>query len=89
MSYGTLPLVREVGGLADTVDAQTGFLFKDYHSGALSSILNQALDIYRNNQRDWRSRQRRAMRRDFSWEHSAKLYLKLYRQTIELRRAYI
>lgn len=88
MSYGTLPLVREVGGLVDTVDAQTGFLFKDYHSGALSSILNHALDVYHNNRRDWLRRQRRAMRRDFSWEKSAKHYLKLYRQTIELSRQY-
>lgn len=88
MSYGTLPLVRAVGGLVDTVDAQTGFLFKDYHSGALSSILSQALDVYHNNRRAWLKRQRRAMSHDFSWERSAKRYLELYRQTVELSHAY-
>jgi starch synthase len=88
MSYGALPVVREVGGLADTVDAQTGFLFKDYHSATLSSILNQALDIYLNNRRDWRARQRRSMRLDFSWERSAKRYLRMYQQAIKVRRTY-
>jgi starch synthase len=88
MRYGALPLVREVGGLADTVTNQTGFLFKDYHSYALSFTLNQALSLYRHNQRSWQGRQRRSMKRDFSWERSARSYVRLYRQAVHLRQAY-
>ncbi|MBN1310717.1 MAG: glycogen synthase [Anaerolineae bacterium] len=88
MRYGALPLVREVGGLADTVDPQTGFLFKDYQPWALSSTLSQVLDIYHRDKEEWYTRQRRAMDRDFSWERSAEGYHKLYQQTIDLHRAY-
>jgi len=88
MRYGAVPVVREVGGLADTVDPQTGFLFKDYQSWALSSTLGRVLDVYEHNKRDWRKRQRRSMERDFSWERSARGYLELYQQTISLYQAY-
>jgi starch synthase len=88
MRYGALPVVREVGGLADTVDPQTGFLFKDYQSWALSAALGRALDVYDHSKRDWRMRQRRSMKRDFSWERSARGYLELYQQTISLYQAY-
>lgn len=88
MTYGALPLVRAVGGLADTVDPETGFLFKDYHASALGFALDGVLGLYHGNQRDWRARQRRAMRHDFSWERSARRYLRLYRQAVTVRRTY-
>ncbi|MBN1426912.1 MAG: glycogen synthase [Anaerolineae bacterium] len=88
MRYGALPLVRDVGGLADTVDDQTGFLFKDYQPGALHFVLGQALEMYHRNRQGWQIRQQHAMQRDFSWQRSATSYLDLYRQTIELRQAY-
>jgi starch synthase len=88
MRYGSLPVVRQVGGLADTVSPDIGFLFTDYHPGALGWALGRALETYTTDPTGWRERQRRAMQRDFSWEGSAKKYIDLYQQTIAVRRSY-
>ncbi len=84
MRYGTLPLVRATGGLADTVidadaDPQrgTGFSFIAYHSQSLLETLQRALTAYADKPR-WRGLQRNAMRQDFSWDHSARAYMELY-----------
>jgi starch synthase len=90
LKYGTIPVVRAVGGLKDTVqeyDAEsqtgTGFVFLPYESGALLAAIDRGLEVYRDSQ-VWTALQRRAMAMDFSWDRSAKLYGNLYRQ-LELR----
>jgi starch synthase len=91
--YGAVPVVRRVGGLADTVvDASvsrrgTGFVFTDYNSRALLRALRRALRLYRR-PGDWRALQRRGLRRapSFAWAHSAQAYLALYQQAITYRK---
>jgi starch synthase len=83
MSYGSLPIVREVGGLKDTVipygqEGATGFAFNEASSQALLKAVNTALNLFKEKSA-WRKLQRDAMSRDFSWENSAKEYLNLYR----------
>jgi starch synthase len=84
--YGTIPVVRAVGGLKDTVvdfdsasGAGTGFVFEPYEGSALLSAIDRALAAYRDDTA-WGALQRRAMAMDFSWEQSAKLYAELYRR---------
>ena len=94
MRYGSVPVVRATGGLADTVsdlDAAsaarkgTGFTFSDYTSDALWSALERALDTF-HDKKVWRGLQGRAMKADFSWNASAKKYEELYRKAIEFHR---
>ena len=81
--YGTLPLVRETGGLADTVEnKKTGFVFKKYKTGALLESLKEALEFYKN-QKKWKNLMKKAMVKDSSWLKSAKDYLKLYKKLLE------
>jgi starch synthase len=87
LRYGTLPLVRRVGGLADTVvdasdaavaaDRATGFVFDAATPAALGGALRRAVDAFRQPAR-WRALVRRAMAQDFSWRGSARRYLALY-----------
>ncbi len=92
MRYGTIPIVRRTGGLADTVEEYnpdtedgTGFCFEDEHPGALMWAIGKALNIY--NQKDkWRKIILNAMSKDFSWKHSAKEYLELYANALKMRR---
>ena len=87
LRYGTLPLVRAVGGLADTVvDATpqaladgtaTGFVFGPPDSGEFMSALARAIALWRD-QASWRRLQVTAMAQDFSWQRSAARYLELY-----------
>jgi starch synthase len=87
MRYGTVPVVRAVGGLVDTVKPYnpkngqgTGFLFSDYHPDALWDALRRALDTYREQPSRWQRLRRNGMTRDFSWRKSAAEYVKLYRR---------
>jgi starch synthase len=89
MRYGTVPVVRAVGGLVDTVKPfdsatgqGTGFLFSDYHPAALWAALQDALQSYRSRPKEWRRLQVNGMKQDFSWEHSAAEYVKLYTQLL-------
>jgi starch synthase len=86
MRFGTLPVVREVGGLADTVDPESGFLFADFTTDALRAAIESALDLYRRDPEAWRAMQYTAMSRDFSWAASARRYQALYRQAGDLRK---
>jgi starch synthase len=89
LRYGTLPLVRRVGGLADTVvdvndgnlaeDRSTGFLFDDASRHALGTRIREACGFYRDNESAWVKVQQRAMRQDFSWDDSAANYEQLYK----------
>ena len=86
MRYGTVPIVRETGGLADTVTpfgpvdlAQgTGILFRPYTPGALLDAVDRALALYGDPVSMARAR-RNGMSQDFSWERSARKYVQLYR----------
>ena len=88
LSYGALPLVRRVGGLADTVvDATaanladgiaTGFAFDGDDPPALMSAIERSVALFRD-QETWQRMMRRAMTRDFSWEAAARRYVPLYR----------
>ncbi len=80
--YGTIPIARKVGGLADTIeDGVTGFLFDDYTPGDFMRAAMRAIDQYE--QPDgWLNMLREAMSRDFGWEQSATKYLNLYRRVV-------
>ncbi|KAB2905854.1 MAG: glycogen synthase [Anaerolineae bacterium] len=96
MRYGALPLVRETGGLMDSVDNYDGgaadqgtgfrFLFED--SGSLERTVDWALRTYYDNRPAWVRMQERAMRRDWSWETASRAYIRLYEQAIAKKRAW-
>lgn len=83
LRYGTIPVARAVGGLADTVidvegsEDGYGFLFTDYNSQELLGAVDRALAHYAN-PKQWRKIQYSGMVRDFSWEKSASIYREIY-----------
>jgi starch synthase len=89
MRYGTLPIVRHVGGLIDTIvnatewtvraGSATGFAFQESSAAAMLDCLDRALAFYAQQTR-WRKMQQRAMSREFGWDASARRYLALYRK---------
>lgn len=90
MRFGTLPIVRKTGGLADTVrDGYTGFVFNDYDKNAFLWAIRRAVDMYYNQKDDWRKMQIRAMKKDFSWKASAKKYIWLYKKAISNHKKYL
>jgi starch synthase len=89
MRYGTPPIVRSTGGLADTIvdyDARsksgTGFCFTTYDAGALAHTIRRALSAYTGDPAAFLGLMRRAMRADFSWAQSARAYLHVYKQAL-------
>jgi starch synthase len=88
LRYGCLPVVRQVGGLADTVEQNTGFLFKPYDTGSFSEVVQEALHVYSTDKSRWRQMQVAAMGHDFSWEVSARRYINLYKLAVESKRQY-
>ena len=82
MRYGSVPLVRAVGGLHDTVtDSETGFVFVDKTVKSFNDTLRRALQCYPDRTR-WAKLQQAGMTQDFSWSTSARQYLDLYRKMI-------
>jgi starch synthase len=82
MRYGSIPLVRAVGGLHDTVtDSETGFVFVDKTVKSFNGALRRALQLYPDRER-WQMLQRAGMVQDFSWTNSARKYLDLYKNII-------
>ncbi|MGN6391423.1 MAG: glycogen synthase [Gemmatimonadales bacterium] len=80
--YGAPPIVRDVGGLRDTVDdGITGFAFDAYTVSAFSEAAFRALECYADPPR-WQAMMRRGMARDFSWERSVAEYLDVYRRAL-------
>jgi starch synthase len=77
LRYGTLPLVRRTGGLADTVDAQTGFLFDDYVAHGLQGAWEHALRTWHEPAR-WRHLQQNAMAKNYSWDTQVRRYEDVY-----------
>lgn len=87
LNYGTVPIVRKTGGLADTVkdfhefdEKGNGFSFEEATPFALLSTIKRALDIYKN-KKTWKEIMLRGMKEDFTWKHSAKMYFELYEKT--------
>jgi starch synthase len=80
--YGTIPVARRVGGLADTIeDGVTGFLFDDYTPADFMRAATRAVDQYRETE-SWEEMMREAMARDFGWEKSAARYVTVYRRVL-------
>jgi len=91
MRYGTVPVVHAVGGLADTVRdytprraKPTGFVFHAYSPAALLEALARALTLFAD-PRKWRAVQVAGMQQDFSWDRSAREYVKIYERAIVKR----
>ena len=92
LRYGSLPIATPVGGLADTVfdasakniknGAANGFVLKEKSASGLISAIQTAITHYQN-QEVWRQLQLNAMSGDFSWQSSAKHYIKLYKQALK------
>ena len=85
MRYGTIPIVRETGGLKDTVEPYneyestgTGFSFRNYNAHEMLDAVRYAKRVYYENKREWNKIVDRAMARDFSWAGSARKYEELY-----------
>lgn len=85
MRYGAVPIVRETGGLKDTVKPYneydhtgTGFSFANYNPGELLGAIRYALRTYEHSKEEWKGLVRRGMEQDFSWNASAAEYEKLY-----------
>ena len=100
MAYGTVPVVRKTGGLADTIiDADdfqgsgvegklaNGFVFDHFEASALETAISRAVDVYCHDKERWRGLVAAGMQRDWSWAVSAKEYQKLYEQTIARKRS--
>lgn len=90
LRYGTLPIVRETGGLRDTVipynevdGTGTGFSFANYNAHEMLNVIRYAKKVYKESRYAWNSMILRAMSMDFSWNASAKKYEALYDQLIE------
>ncbi|MFC1612776.1 glycogen synthase [Patescibacteria group bacterium] len=94
MRYGTVPIVRKTGGLADTVNelkvhkvvksikSANGFVFERYFTNAMLKIIDYALEVYQN-KKMWEKIMLNGMKRDSSWGRSAKEYLKIYKKLIK------
>ena len=85
MRYGTVPIVRETGGLKDTVqpceswrDAGNGFSFANYSSGDMLHVIREAVYLYKDYPDVFARLRQRAMSGDFSWARSAREYLRIY-----------
>jgi starch synthase len=88
LRYGTVPIVRKTGGLADSVENYdsatgqgTGIVFNDFNEEALEWGLNTALDLYAEPEH-WSRMVRNGMQRDFSWQRQGGLYVDLYKRLI-------
>ncbi|MCS7016484.1 MAG: glycogen synthase GlgA [Gemmatales bacterium] len=92
LRYGTVPVVRQVGGLADTITdctpttladgSATGFCFREYTADAMLQALRRALWTFRDHPDIWRQLQRNGMRQDFSWARSAAAYESIYQRLL-------
>lgn len=94
MKYGTVPIVRRVGGLADTVfdahysdksfEARNGYVFDDATEAALEDAMSRAIALWRRFPQYFRQLRANGMRGDYSWRKPARDYLKIYRRLCEL-----
>ena len=96
LRYGTLPIVRRTGGLADTVESYdeetgdgTGFVFEDLTPKAIANCVGWAVWAWYNRPEDIDAMRRRAMQKRFSWDDSAARYGELYRGAVDRRQGKI
>lgn len=87
LRYGTLPIVRETGGLKDTVipynefeGSGTGFSFANYNAHELLNTINYSKQVYFDKKNAWECMQECAMQQNYSWSNSAEIYQRLYEQ---------
>jgi starch synthase len=92
LRYGTIPIARRTGGLADTIEdfepltrRGTGFLFADYTASGMLDALKRAFCVYTDTEK-MQSMIRNGMQTDFSWKRSAQRYLELYKTALQKRR---
>ncbi|ACV62553.1 glycogen/starch synthase, ADP-glucose type [Desulfofarcimen acetoxidans DSM 771] len=90
--YGTIPIVRATGGLADTVKdyhaspgTGNGFVFLEYEGNAFRQAVRRALKVYREEPHNWRKLVKNSMELDFSWARSAVEYIQLYQTALAKR----
>lgn len=93
LRYGTIPIVRSTGGLADTVfdvenDSKNGngFTYTEFSSKDMLKTINRALKFYQTKPSEWKELVKRAMNIDNSWDKSAIKYLELYNKLIKKKR---
>ncbi|MEK7533771.1 MAG: glycogen/starch synthase [Patescibacteria group bacterium] len=83
MCYGTLPIAHRTGGLIDSIkNGHNGFLFDNYSSEALRETVEKAVSIWRHKKKQYQEMVENALSTDFSWDKSAKEYLRLYEKLI-------
>jgi len=97
LKYGTVPIVRATGGLADTITdcspktlkdgSANGFSFTEYTAAALLDAIDRAAKVYTQQKKTWMKLMTTGMKQDWSWSRSAKEYIKLYKKAIEKRRS--
>jgi starch synthase len=87
--YGTIPIVRKTGGLADTVidfdsdkEKGNGFVFEEYDPGVFLKAVKRAVSAYQD-KKEWEKLAQKVMKLDFSWDQSAKEYIKIYKLALE------
>ena len=87
MRFGTVPIVRETGGLKDTVTPYNkyegtgrGFTFQNINAGDMVWVIREAVELYHNNKEAWSGLMKEGMTADFSWSSSAKKYLDIYQR---------
>lgn len=85
LRYGTVPMVRETGGLKDTVEAYneyegtgTGFSFTNYNAHEMLGMVRYAEHVYYDDRKEWDKIVKRAMQKDYSWQSSARQYEEMY-----------
>lgn len=93
LQYGTVPLVRKVGGLADTVvhcdleglvhKTATGFVFDHFSSHDLLAVARQAMALYKHAD-EWQALQQRGMKQSFDWQRAAKAYQQVYQRATKV-----
>ena len=89
MRYGTIPVVRETGGLRDTVLSYNeftrdgnGFTFLNYNAHDMFAVIKRALYYFENDREALKALQKRGMEGDYSWAHSARDYVDIYRKLL-------
>lgn len=94
LRYGTLPIVRETGGLRDTVLAYNeftgdgnGFSFFNYNAHDMLYVIERAIELYKNKRDIFNGLAIRAMKGEYGWDQSAKKYLALYESILEVEKA--
>ena len=97
MAYGTVPIVRHTGGLADTVidttpetlaaGIATGFSFHSFDATSLESAMTRAINLFNHDRDAWARLVENGMKQDWSWQASARKYVRYYEQTIAVKKS--